>query len=177
MITPAFSHARVTTEKMTDNINKCIDTFLEIVKSRLDPQTKMAVVDVYDRIQGVTLDVIVRTALNMQDANVQQPNDDLFVAVQQYFQYAQNEVVLLAIKIPLLRPLLEFVNNYMTAGRMTDVTVAHLKRQLKNEVTKEIDEKKQILLHALLKCYQEGKITANELIGNFSTLTPYGIIV
>jgi hypothetical protein len=74
---------------------------------------------------------------------------------------------------PFLRPILAFVNNYMTAGRMTDMIVKHLNKQIKFETESissksnnfETNTKSNNMLISMLNCYLQQKITKDELIG------------
>lgn len=94
-------------------------------------------------------------------------------AVRQYFSEAQNIAIELTILLPFLRPIMTFINNNLTAGKMTDMTVKHIQHQLIDVVKTPIDPKSQTFLHAMISSFSKGQISKDELIGMFHTLINY----
>ena len=76
----------------------------------------------YPRMQAASLDVIARTALNLE-TDVHDEKNTVLLAVKEYFSDAMNVAVNTAAVFPFLRPIMTFVNDHMTAGKMTDLAV------------------------------------------------------
>jgi len=126
------------------------------------------VIDVYDKVQCFTLDVISRSLLNIE-TNVYDKDDYIMNAVREFFKMTENEAVYLAFSFPFFSLLFTFINNYLTAGKMTKILIRHLKDKLsfflhnykKNDLSLEKN-----LITSMLYLYQDKKISQNELIGN-----------
>lgn len=171
VITPTFSHNKVMSNDIIDIIIGCVNTFIGFVEQQ---DSKTPIINIEDRMQALTLDVINKCALNLNYNKPQESNDKLLVALNEFLNNAMNPAVDLALFFPFLRPVFRLINNYLTAGRMTDMTVKHLNERIAEFETErkvsnfKIDNKlnNNNLLDSLLNCYREQKITKNELIAN-----------
>jgi cytochrome P450 len=168
VITPFFSHHKVCSKEITDIIINSVNTFIKDVE-----ECKTSIIEVSDRMQSITLDVICKCALNIFDNDVHQKDSQLKSAAQEFMESAQNVAVDAAVFFPFLRPILAFINNYMTAGRMTDMIIRHLNKQIKFETQSissksnnfQTNTKSNNMLISMLNSYLQQKITKDELIG------------
>lgn len=111
-----------------------------------------------------SLDVIAQTALNIE-TDVHDEKNELLHAVRQYFSEAQNIAIELATLLPFLRPLMTFVNNHMTAGKMTDMAVRHVHEELSEIAKHPVDPKSQNFLHSMVGQFANGNLSKDELVG------------
>ncbi|XP_054160905.1 thromboxane-A synthase-like [Oppia nitens] len=172
VMTPFFSHHRVSSPEITAIIEESVDRSIAKI---IDDQKFL--VNVTDRMQSITLDIICRIGLDMRDTDVHDEDSQLKRAAQEFMASATNLVVIWASFLPFLRPVLTFINNYLTAGRMTDLLLKHLDRQItfatqsSSSSTSDPDSSssKTIsnnVLKSMLKSYFDGKLTREEVTGN-----------
>ncbi|KAI1301629.1 Cytochrome P450 3A24 [Halotydeus destructor] len=167
VISPIFSQNKVTGPVITDAIESCVDAAINRIKSSGNPSQSTAPfeADIYPVMQAFTLDVIARTALNIH-TDVHNPDNELLNAVRQYFSEATNIAVELASFFPFLSPLMKFVNDNLTAGKMTDMTLKHIHQQLLETVKNPVDLSSQNFLQSMIGSYTQGNLSKDELIGN-----------
>ena len=167
-ISPVFGQHKVQSEAITATIDQCTQRLMTSIKEKAVSRDETSfVTEVFPLIQATSLDVIARTSLNMTSVDVHNDKDVLTNAVREYFSEAVNIGVVAALYLPFLRPLMTFVNDYLTAGAMTDLVIGHIKQQimsaekdhLKGEVTTSF-------LNSLLKNLHTGKLTEREVIAN-----------
>ena len=165
VISPVFSQHKVMSSSIREEIDSCVDRTIAALKSRaLNVFVNGSFEsEVYPVMQATTLDVILRTACNMKNHDVYDEKDPILHAVRQFFSEAQNNAVWLAMYVPFLRPLMTFVNNYLTAGKMTDMVLQHLKKEISESTVK---KDSTTFLHSLIKKFERKEISENEVIGN-----------
>ena len=168
VITPVFSNNKVNSVEIVTDIESCIDRTIDSLKKRAtntQPDGTF-LVDVEPVMQATSLDTICRLALNMKP-DVHQPGNDILNAVKEFFNGSQNTAVDLAILLPFLKPLMTFVNNHLTSGKMTDLVVKHIKNQIESQLKTETNEKKaRTVLDSLIHYFKTGLITQEQVIGN-----------
>lgn len=126
VLQPVFSQNQVKVEMISRVISECANRLIESCEQRGSEQVDGSLlVPFYARMQATSLDVIARTALNLE-ADVHNDKDTVLCAVKEYFSEAVNVAVNMATVLPVLRPVMTFVNDYMTAGAMTDIAVSSL---------------------------------------------------
>jgi len=168
VISPCFSRGKVLSKEITDIISNSVGTFIKHIEQQ---ESKTPVIKVDDRMQSITLDVICKCALNMFDNDVHEEDSKLKSAAHEYMETARNAAVRAAMFFPFLSSALALVNNYLTAGRMTDMIIRHLNKQIKLETenlcsrSSENNTKSNNMLISTLNCYLQQKITKDELLG------------
>lgn len=71
-------------------------------------------VDVSFQMQALTLDIIARTSLGLNE-NVYEKNNQLLHSVREFFRLSNNIAVDLAMFFPFLKTVLTFINNNLTS--------------------------------------------------------------
>lgn len=169
VISPVFSQHKVLSPDITNEIEGCVERAVAALKSRSKNQKDDGSFesDVYPVMQATTLDVILRTAVNMKTHNVHDEKDEILDAVRMFFSEAQNTAVDLAMYLPFLKPIMTFINNHLTSGKMTDMVVRHLKQQITIELETANDRKgSKTFLSSLIKRLETNELSKNEVIGN-----------
>lgn len=165
IISPTFSHSKVTSPAITSLIESCVDSLmLKLSSYRTSDSDRCVEVNIYPIAQATSLDIIAKTALNMNE-DVHREDNVLLNAVRQFFSEAQNIAIDIATLLPFLRPVMTFVNNNLTAGKMTDMAVKHIHEQLIHVTKNPIDPKAQTFLHSIISSFSNGSLSKDELIG------------
>ncbi|XP_067133429.1 cytochrome P450 3A8-like isoform X2 [Centruroides vittatus] len=166
VLTPTFSAIKI--KQMTEIMNSKVDKLVKLIGKSSDDHRAF---DMYTRVQGLTLDVIGHCALAM-NTNCQDDDDDPFlVSVREFFKYSNNVAVLMVILFPPLKLILEFINNYLTSGRMTSLTVKNVKKVI-NYRRKHTEKKSIDLLQLMIDSCDNKRspsnkyLTDNEMIAN-----------
>jgi cytochrome P450 len=124
VLQPVFGHHQVKADIICQTITECADRMIESFSRYGQLQSDGSlVVPFYPRMQAASLDVITRTALNLE-TDVHDENDSVLISVREYFSEAMNVAVNAATVFPLLRPIMTFINDHLTAGKMTDLAVS-----------------------------------------------------
>ncbi|XP_054724068.1 cytochrome P450 3A31-like [Uloborus diversus] len=126
ILTPTFSSAKI--RLMTQIVNKKVDVTLKEVGKHSE---KKEMFDMYELVQGLTLDVIADCALAMQTSCQENPKDTFLIAVRDFFRYAHNRAVEYAIMFPFVASIMTFISNYMTSGQMTSIIVDNVEAAIK----------------------------------------------
>ena len=164
VMSPTFANNKVTSPPIMNTIELCVDSLVNKIRSFSKGDNEPFEANFYPAMQAASLDVIARTALNIE-TDVHNEKNELLHAVREYFSEAQNIAIELATLLPFLRPLMTFVNNNMTAGKMTDMAVRHLHGQLNEAAKNPVDIKAQNFLHSMMASFATGNLTKDELIG------------
>lgn len=167
-MSPPLSHSKVNSPPISTIIAECVDRFMAAINPENCQQP--FVVDIGDRLNRFSLDVILRTSMDM-DADVYSKDDLLTKAVREYFDGASNNAVLIAEAVPVLRPIMRLINDHITSGKMTDLMVAHLKRTVRSflrDFGHGQKESKAVLLRALLQKLKDGILSEDEFVGRKS---------
>lgn len=122
VLTPSFSSSKI--KLMTSIMDQKATNMIQVVKQKaLDSE----MFDIYQVVQGLTLDVIADCAFAMKANCVRNPKDPFLLAVRNFFLHAHNKAVEFAIFVPLVAKILTFVANFLTAGQMTTMIVSNVK--------------------------------------------------
>lgn len=165
VITPTFSSGKI--KLMSQIFNKKIDVTIEVVSKKAQ---KNEMFDVYELVQGLTLDVIADCALAIKSRCQENPDDEFLVAVQQFFQFAHNRAVDYALMFPFVATVMAFITDYLTTGKMTTLIVGNVKSAIsarrQNPDIKSLDILQMILDHERDSkegdtCLTDGEIIAN----------------
>lgn len=162
ILTPAFSAAKM--KLMLDTMNRNADRMVEVMGGFSGHDFDISVL-----VQALTLDVIGSCALAMDVRSQGNPKDELFVAVRDFFRYAQNMVVDMALFLPFLKPIFLFINNYLTAGKMTDTILANLKnviRLRRSDASQKRVDMLQLMMDAVETEGQQKGISDRDIIAN-----------
>nr|XP_042905392.1 cytochrome P450 3A2 [Parasteatoda tepidariorum] len=145
-ITPTFSSGKI--KLMTQIVDKKVDVTIAEVSKKAENNEMF---DIYELIQGLTLDVIADCALAMKTHCQENPKDQFLIAVRDFFRYSQNEAVDLAIMFPFVAKIMGFIADHMTAGQMTSLIVDNvmsvIKSRKQNPNVKSIDLLQLMLDH------------------------------
>lgn len=127
--------------------------------------------------------MISRTSFGLKE-KVYEPDNHMMNIVKEYFQFAGNVFVEIAMLIPVMKNILTYVNNNVSSGRLIDMMTVrlkeHIKQLLKNhEISSSTNEKDQTdvssdklnqnkakVLMSLFKNLANKSISENEFIGN-----------
>jgi len=167
-ISPVFAQNKVQSEAISKIIDSCSKDLVSVIQEKAClKEDNSFVTEMFPRIQATSLDVIAQTSLNMTSVNVHDDKDILTNAVREYFSDAQNIVVSACIYFPILRSVFTFINDYMTAGAMTDLVVKHIKEQIitADKIHSE-GESTTTFLDSLLKNLHLGRLSEREVIAN-----------
>ncbi|XP_055932274.1 cytochrome P450 3A41-like isoform X2 [Argiope bruennichi] len=144
---------------------KQVDITVDIVGKHAQ---KNEVFDMYELVQGLTLDVIAGCALAMETHCQENPQDIFLASVRDFFRYAQNRAVEYAIMFPFVASIMTFVSNYMTSGQMTNLIVDSVNSALttrrQNPDFKSLDILQLMLDHSEEKI--ESGLTDEEIVAN-----------
>ncbi|KAG8199014.1 hypothetical protein JTE90_001809 [Oedothorax gibbosus] len=156
ILTPTFSSGKI--KLMTSIVDKKVDVTVSVVSKRAD---KNEMFDIYELIQGLTLDVIADCALAMKTHCQENPKDIFLIAVRDFFKYAQNPAVDFAIVFPFVGSIMTFVTKNMTAGQMTDLIVDNVNSAI--EARKRDPSIKSVDILQLMLDSRENDSTGSEL--------------
>ncbi|KAF8781362.1 cytochrome P450 3A41-like isoform X1 [Argiope bruennichi] len=163
ILTPVFSSGKI--KLMTHIVDKKVDITVDIVGKHAQ---KNEVFDMYELVQGLTLDVIAGCALAMETHCQENPQDIFLASVRDFFRYAQNRAVEYAIMFPFVASIMTFVSNYMTSGQMTNLIVDSVNSALttrrQNPDFKSLDILQLMLDHSEEKI--ESGLTDEEIVAN-----------
>ncbi|KAF8781369.1 Cytochrome P450 3A28 like protein [Argiope bruennichi] len=164
LLTPTFTSGKI--KLMSNIVSKKVDITVEVVTKKARNKEMF---DIYELVQGLTLDVIADCALAMK-THCQENSQDIFlISVRNYFRYASNPAVEYAIMFPSVVSIMSFINKFMTAGQMTDLIVDSVNTAIaerrKNPETKSMD-----LLQLMIDHREKDEIatglTDEEIIAN-----------
>ncbi|GFY41930.1 cytochrome P450 3A8 [Trichonephila inaurata madagascariensis] len=165
LLTPTFSSGKI--KLMTSIVDKKVDVTVNEISKRAE---KNEMFDIYQLVQGLTLDVISDCALAMK-THCQENSQDIFlVAVRDFFRYARNSAVDYAIMFPFVRSLMAFLSNYLTSGQMTKLIVDSVKSAIdvrrKNPEFKSMDLLQIMLDHRESDPSVSSGLTDEEIVAN-----------
>ncbi|CAN7992800.1 unnamed protein product [Ixodes hexagonus] len=124
VLNPSFSASKM--KLMTQIMGSCAEEMLEVVE---DHAMKGKVVEMFSVSQGLSLDVIAKCALAWQVDCQKNPNDPLLLGVRKIFEDAENDVILNAIRFPVLRKIISRLFSY-TSYHKTMMQVSDNVRQV-----------------------------------------------
>lgn len=171
IMSPFFTRARVRNEPMFTIIGESIDRYLH----ELNPSERREAFDeeIQEKVHCFSYEIILKVFLGMQ-ADLYHKDKALMEAVKGYFDTAHNGAVDLADVFPFFRNIFAFINNFFTAGKLTDFILAHLKKYLKNAIDAKIEAP---LLPAMIEAYKKGKLDEDEFLGKQSCRTWENLLV
>jgi len=194
ILTPVFSYTKVHSGTFDPEIKASImELNNEIIKRIRESKMvdlngqKSAEFDIHNITQAFTLDVISRTSFGLEE-KVYEPDNHLMRIVKEYFQFAGNIFVELAMLVPVLKAILTYINNNLSSGRLIDMMTVKLKehinvflKQFQNNSKSTNDEDDELevkdqkgkysqqkakVLVSLIKKLADKSITEHEFIGN-----------
>ncbi|CAL1286964.1 unnamed protein product [Larinioides sclopetarius] len=163
-LTPTFSSGKI--KLMTDIVDKKVDITLDIVEKHAQ---KNEMFDIYELVQGLSLDVIAACALAME-THCQEISKDIFlISVRDFFRNAHNQAVDNAIKFPFVETIMSFLFKYMTkSGQMTSLILDSVHKAIaarrKNPDIKSMDILQFMLDHSEAKV--TSGLTDEEIVAN-----------
>ncbi|RWS18740.1 hypothetical protein B4U80_08632, partial [Leptotrombidium deliense] len=165
IVSPTFSQNKVNATAIKDLVEQCVDQLISEIEKE-GSKGKHFNVDVLEKLQAFTLDVISKTALEIE-TDVYEKNNELMNAVRDFFEHAWNPVVETVLLVDFLKPIVEFIVKFISMGKMTDMVVKHLTNKVNHICTGQIDNnnKKNFLRSMITHC-ANGDITADEFIAN-----------
>ncbi|CAL1289776.1 unnamed protein product [Larinioides sclopetarius] len=164
LLTPTFSSGKI--KLMTHIVSKKVDVTVSVVAKHAD---KNEMFDIYQLVQGLTLDVIADCALAMKTHCQENPQDIFYTTVRDFFRIAYNRAVDYAIMFPFVAAVMNFISNYLTAGQMTALIVDSVKTAIaarrKNPEIRSMDILQLMLDHKDDETGSKG-LTDEEIIAN-----------
>ncbi|CAL1286967.1 unnamed protein product [Larinioides sclopetarius] len=118
ILTPTFSSGKI--KLMTEIVNKKVDITMDIVTKKAESNE---IFDMYEIVQGLTLDIIADCALAMKTHCQENPEDVFLSSVKDSFKYANNSAIKFAMMFPFVADFMVFFNKFMTAGQMTTLVM------------------------------------------------------
>ncbi|CAG2106695.1 unnamed protein product [Medioppia subpectinata] len=94
LMTPFFTHHKISSQEITDIVVNSVDTCILKIMTQ-----KEQIVKVDDRMQSITLDIICKCGLNMYDKDVHEDNSQLKSAAKEFMASAHNSVCFLEKKL------------------------------------------------------------------------------
>lgn len=144
-LTPLFTSGRI--RQTAPAIHKCLDTFLDIMEEHRSRGEDM---DLYAMFQGLTLDVIGRSALAMQINCQRDQEDSLLVYSRKIFTFANNSAIVFIVSFPELSNILSYlVVKFGTRSNMERKIVENLKKVIEYR-QQHPEEKRNDLLQMLI---------------------------
>lgn len=123
ILSPTFSGKKM--KLMSHLMHESVTTFLEIIGEKCEAGESF---DIYAMGQGLTMDVIGKCALALKVNCQRDPNDKLLTASRDFIRFSDNPAIKLALLFPGIAKLMELMNNYLTAGQMTNLIVDNLRK-------------------------------------------------
>ncbi|GIY01405.1 cytochrome P450 3A5 [Caerostris darwini] len=165
LLTPTFSSGKI--KLMTCIVAKKVDVTVDVVTKKAESNEMF---DMYELVQGLTLDVIADCALAMKTHCQVNPKDIFVVAVRDFFRYAHNRAVEYAIMFPFIATVMAFISNYMTAGQMTNLIVdsvnSAIKARCSNPDVKSMDILQLMLDHRESDDHETSGLSDEEIVAN-----------
>ncbi|KAH9404507.1 hypothetical protein TYRP_000331 [Tyrophagus putrescentiae] len=137
------------------------------------------VVNVNILSKAFTLDVISRIAFALEESDVFEPNSHLLGMAEEFMANCDGPIIRLVLMFPFLSRVIEFINNYLTSGRMVDMLSKHLKKLIEqyhikefldvpkeNDTSSEAYIQKRNMLDYMLFQGKVANLSTNETIGN-----------
>lgn len=84
-----------------------------------------------------TLDVISKIAFALEKSDAFETNSHLLGMAEEFMANCDGPIIRLVMMFPFLARVIEFINNYLTAGRMVDMLSKHLKTLIDQYQVKE----------------------------------------
>ncbi|KAF8781363.1 Cytochrome P450 3A24 like protein [Argiope bruennichi] len=173
ILTPTFSSGKI--KLMTEIVNKKVDITLDIVTGKAENNEMF---DMYELVQGLTLDVIAACALAMTTHCQENPEDAFFNSVRDSFKHVNNRAIKFAMMFPFVADLMVFFNKFMTAGQMTSLVMdkvnTAISERCKNPKIKSMDLL-QLMLDNRENEERNGKgMTDDEILANAFTFLIVG---
>ncbi|GFS45437.1 cytochrome P450 3A41 [Nephila pilipes] len=165
LLTPTFSSGKI--KLMTHIVDKKVDVTVAEVSKKAE---KNEMFDMYELVQGLTLDVIADCALAMKTHCQENPKDIFLISVRDFFRYAHNRAVDYAIMFPFVATIMAFISNYLIAGQMTTLIVDSVKNAIsirrKNPGIKSVDILQLMFDHSESESKDGTGLTDDEIIAN-----------
>lgn len=95
------------------------------------------VVNVNTLSKAFTLDVISKIAFALEESDVFEPDSHLLGMAEEFMANCDGPIIRLVLMFPFLARVIEFINNYLTSGRMVDMLSRHLKKLIEQYHIKE----------------------------------------
>lgn len=125
-LSPAFSALKM--KLMSGSMNENVDEYIEVLA---EMQKSGKPIDIFEKSQALTLKIICKSVLAMNINCLKNPNDEFLLTVREFFEFAMNPAVNIAIFFPLLATLMALINDHLTNGRMTDTIKSNLKHLIR----------------------------------------------
>uniref|UniRef100_A0A2L2YIP3 Cytochrome P450 3A24 n=1 Tax=Parasteatoda tepidariorum TaxID=114398 RepID=A0A2L2YIP3_PARTP len=114
LLTPTFSSGKI--KLMSNIVTKKVDVTVAEATKKAERNEPF---DIYNLVQGLTLDVIADCAFAMKTHCQENTKDEFLVAVRKFLDDSHNRAVEYAYMFPFVRPLMNVLLNYTTVGKMS----------------------------------------------------------
>lgn len=149
IMSPSFSAARL--KQSIVHINECINTMMNLLEAKTQTDRE---IDMYAIAQGLTMDVVGRSACGIVISAQEKPNDPFFVKVREQFdQYIGPEFIpfILALLLPEFEFILYYVRRleYIILRALDKSPTVYIYRQLTKVIQERITDDKNVGVDAL----------------------------
>ncbi|GBN00401.1 hypothetical protein AVEN_257798-1 [Araneus ventricosus] len=114
------------------------------------------VFDIYELMQGLSVDVIADCALAMKTNCQENPQDTFFNMVRDTFKHVQNGAIKFAVMFPSIGKYMVHLHRYSTAGQMTRFVLNSLKKVI-SERHENLEFERVDLLQLMMDNREDGK--------------------
>lgn len=147
-ITPAFTAHKVAQLAVTKSISASIKRAFEVLKSASNEHITVESLEDVGAGRGMvinatylskvfTLDTISKIAFALEESDAFEPKSHLLGMAEEFMANCDGPIIRLVLMFPFLARVIEFINNYLTAGQMVDMLSKHLKSLIEQYQVKE----------------------------------------
>ncbi|CAL1286966.1 unnamed protein product [Larinioides sclopetarius] len=151
---------------MTDIINQKVNITVDIIAKKTENNEMF---NIYELMQGLSVDVIADCALAMKTNCQENPQDVFFNMVRDTFKHVQNRAIKFAMMFPFISQYMVHLHKYSTAGKMTSYILSNLRKVI-SERRENPEFGREDILQLIMNHEngngQEMKITDEEILAN-----------
>lgn len=177
-----FSQYTIRGESSTQFIETSIKLMLEYIDNRLvvaKESGKEANIDIHSLSKSMALHLISNMAINLPNVKVRE-NEDNVESLDSYLKLSDQSVVVFAIRFPLIKPLIQFLEKRFEHNK----TLALIHRALNKNIDDEVaqlsarsdeglgsnNNEQANIIKTLIRLHHDGVLTRDEVIGNAEAL-------
>uniref|UniRef100_A0A6G1SM40 Cytochrome P450 3A56 n=1 Tax=Aceria tosichella TaxID=561515 RepID=A0A6G1SM40_9ACAR len=189
IMSPPFSTFTMRGQASTNFIEDVVKLMLDYIEDKMRTQEKTRAeatspstsptritLDIHSLMQATALRLITGLAIDLPDVQVRE-NEPYVESLDSFLSQADGGVVILAIRFPFLKPIVEFLATHIEHGK----TMSSIRRQLNKKIDEGMRElngckngksqpKTPQLIDTFIKLHHEGKLSRDEVIGNAEAL-------
>lgn len=177
VMSPYFSSFTIRGDSATQFIEHSIKLMQDYINSR-QQEAKASntefIIDIQNLMKSTALHLISEMAVRLPDVQVKEDESHV-ESLDKYLAMSDKGPVVWAISFPFLRPILEFLANYLERNKTLTLIHKNLDKTINeklDEFSRGVDNKKEHkqVIELLIKLHHEGKLTREEVLGNAEAL-------